>query len=105
PAEAAHIVVARTGEITVYAGTQSNGQGHETAYQQIVATHLGVAPERVRVIQGDTASILTGTGTGGSRSIPVGGAAVDVAARQVLEKARLRAADLMEAAVADVEAK
>ncbi|HET8728124.1 MAG TPA: xanthine dehydrogenase family protein molybdopterin-binding subunit [Alphaproteobacteria bacterium] len=103
PAEAAHIEVARTGEVTVYAGTQSNGQGHETAYQQIVANHLGVAPERVVVVQGDTARIRTGTGTGGSRSIPVGGMAVNVAAERVLEQARLRAADLMEAAAADVE--
>jgi carbon-monoxide dehydrogenase large subunit len=56
----------------VLVGTQSNGQGHATAYAQIVAQHLDVAPERVKIVQGDTAVLPTGGGTGGSRSIPVG---------------------------------
>ena len=76
------------GGVTVLAGTQSTGQGHATAYAQIVADHLGLAPERVRVVQGDTDLIATGTGTGGSSSIPCGGASVAGAARQARRQAR-----------------
>ncbi len=101
--EAAVMRVDRSGGVTVLIGTQSNGQGHETAYQQIVAEHLGVPPERVTVVQGDTDLIATGGGTGGSRSVPIGGAAVGDAALRIQAKAKARAAELMEAAVADVE--
>jgi carbon-monoxide dehydrogenase large subunit len=64
------------GGVTVLSGAQSTGQGHATAYAQIVADHLGLAPSRVRVIQGDTDLALTGAGTGGSSSIPCGGASL-----------------------------
>lgn len=103
PAEAARIVVEKSGEATVYAGTQSNGQGHETAYKQIVASRLGLSPDAVTVVQGDTARIRTGTGTGGSRSIPVGGMAVSSASEAILETAKTKAADMLEAATADIE--
>ena len=76
------------GGVTVLTGTQSTGQGHATAYAQIVADHLGLAPERVRVIQGDTDLIATGTGTGGSSSIPCGGASVAGAAEQARRQAQ-----------------
>ena len=62
----------RNGDFTVLIGTQSTGQGHETAYAQIVAQYLDVPIERVKVVQGDTDRIPTGNGTGGSRSIPIG---------------------------------
>ncbi len=94
--------VARDGRVTVLIGTQSNGQGHETAYKQVVAEHLGVAPDRIDVVQGDTDRIATGEGTGGSRSLLVGGVGLAEAALKVREAARVRAADLLEAAAADV---
>ena len=70
------------GGITALMGSQSSGQGHDTSYAQIIADHLGVPPERVRVVQGDTDRIATGTGTGGSSSIPCGGASLAGAAEQ-----------------------
>ena len=69
-------------------GSQSTGQGHDTAYAQIIADHLGLPPERVRMIQGDTDLIATGTGTGGSSSIPCGGASVAGAAQEAREQAQ-----------------
>src|SRR5205814_10039050 len=64
------------GTLTVLMGTQSSGQGPQTAYTQLAVERLGVAPDKVRVLQGDTAAISFGRGTGGSRSIPVGGASL-----------------------------
>ena len=87
----------------VLIGTQSNGQGHETAYKQIVASRLGVAPEDVEVVQGDSDRIAFGNGTGGSRSVPVGGAALSETAYRVIERAKGKAAELLEAAAVDVE--
>ena len=89
--------------VTVLIGTMSNGQGHETAYAQIAAELLGVAYDRVTVVQGDTDLIERGQGTGGSRSIPLGGAAMKLAADKLIDKARRLAAHRMEAAVADIE--
>ena len=71
----------KDGNFTVLIGTQSNGQGHETAYAQVVSEHLDVPLERIRVVQGDTDRIPTGNGTGGSRSIPVGAVMVTRASR------------------------
>jgi aerobic carbon-monoxide dehydrogenase large subunit len=91
------------GGVTVLTGTQSTGQGHATAFAQIIADHLGLAPERVRMIQGDTDLIATGTGTGGSSSIPCGGASVAGAARKLARKLKDIAADTLEAAPGDLE--
>ena len=91
------------GRVTVLIGTQSNGQGHETAYKQITATRLGIGPEDITIIQGDTDLISFGSGTGGSRSIPVGGAALSDAALNVVEQMRLSAANMLEAATTDIE--
>ncbi len=91
------------GGVTVLTGTQSTGQGHATAFAQIVADHLGLAPERVRVIQGDTDLVATGTGTGGSSSIPCGGASVAGAAEKLAGKLKDIAADVLEAAASDLE--
>ena len=91
------------GGVTVLAGTQSTGQGHATAYAQIVADHLGLAPGRVRVIQGDTDLIADGSGTGGSSSIPCGGASVAGAARKLARKLKDAAAEALEAASGDLE--
>ena len=91
------------GELTIAIGTMSNGQGHETAYSQIVNERLGLPFEKIRLIQGDTDVVTTGTGTGGSWSIPMGGGAVCLAADVVVEKARRIAAHLLEAAEVDLQ--
>jgi carbon-monoxide dehydrogenase large subunit len=91
------------GGVTVLSGAQSTGQGHATAYAQIVADHLALAPERVRVIQGDTDLVLTGTGTGGSSSIPCGGASVAGASKQLAARIKEIAAEALEVAASDLE--
>jgi len=101
--ESARMQVNPDGGVTVMIGTQSNGQGHQTAYTQIVCEQLGVAPERVTIVQGDTDRVAKGAGTGGSRSIPVGGTVVRDAAGLVIEKGREKAAEMLEAAAADIE--
>jgi carbon-monoxide dehydrogenase large subunit len=90
------------GTLTMLMGTQSSGQGHQTAYAQLAAERLGMPPEKVRVLQGDSAAIGFGRGTGGSRSLPVGAAAAAHAAEKLIQKGRKIAAHLLEAAEADV---
>ncbi|HEX2137667.1 MAG TPA: molybdopterin cofactor-binding domain-containing protein, partial [Microvirga sp.] len=102
-AEGAKLRLDADGTITVLIGTQSTGQGHLTAYAQVVSQQLDVPVERIRVVQGDTDLIATGGGTGGSRSIPVGGAAVAGASRILAENLKQLAADALEAGVADLE--
>ena len=99
----AEIRFEKPNQVTVLIGTQNNGQGHETAYAQLLAERLGVPFDNIHIEQGDTDRIATGAGTGGSRSIPVGGAALDAAAVKMLEKARSVAAQAMETAEADLE--
>jgi carbon-monoxide dehydrogenase large subunit len=91
------------GSIVALMGSQSSGQGHDTAYAQIIADRLGVRPERVRVFQGDTGRIATGTGTGGSSSIPCGGASLAGAARKLALSIKRVAADSLEASIDDLE--
>jgi aerobic carbon-monoxide dehydrogenase large subunit len=93
----------RNGDFTVLIGTQSTGQGHETAYAQIVAQYLDVSIERIKVVQGDTDRIPTGNGTGGSRSIPIGAVMVTRASQALANSLKELAADKLEAAVADLE--
>lgn len=102
-AEPAYASLEDDGTILVRIGTQATGQGHQTAYAQLTAAHLQVPLERIRVAQGDSDATPTGGGTGGSRSIPVGGAGVDGAARDLAAKIRRLAADALEADIADVE--
>jgi carbon-monoxide dehydrogenase large subunit len=103
PDEFAELRFDQSGTLTILMGTQSSGQGHQTAYTQLAAERLGVDPDKVRVLQGDTAAISFGRGTGGSRSIPVGGASLVQAADKLIAKGRRIAAHLFEAAEADVE--
>jgi carbon-monoxide dehydrogenase large subunit len=103
PDEFAELRFDPSGALTILMGTQSSGQGHQTAYTQLAVERLGVAPEKVRVLQGDTAAISFGRGTGGSRSLPVGGASLAQAADKLIAKGRRIAAHLFEAAEADVE--
>ena len=101
--EQARLEVANDGHVTLYIGTLSNGQGHETAFRQILCERLGVAFEEVSIVQGDSDLIETGGGTMGSRSVPVGGAAISSVSEKIIEKAKLIAAELLETAISDVE--
>ncbi len=91
--EDADVRFGHDGVLDVAVGTQSNGQGHETAYAQIMGDKLGIAMEKIRVVQGDTDRLDIGGGTGGSRSLHYGGAAVIEAAVGILEKAMPLAAN------------
>jgi carbon-monoxide dehydrogenase large subunit len=101
--ESASIRVLPTGKVEVVTGSSPHGQGHETAWSQIVADQLGVAFEDVEVLHGDTRSSYKGMDTYGSRSLAVGGFALVNACRKVLDKARPVAAHLLECDVSDVE--
>lgn len=92
-----------TGSAVLRISAQSQGQGHETTFAQIVAEELGIDPADVEVVHGDTDTTPFGLGTYGSRSTPVSGAAASLAARKVRDKAQLLAAELLEASVADLE--
>jgi carbon-monoxide dehydrogenase large subunit len=101
--EPAYLDLETDGSVTIRIGTQSNGQGHETAYAQLAAEHLDLPLERIRVKQGDTNDTPTGSGTGGSRSIPVGGAGVAKAAELLAGNLKLLAAAALEAGEGDLE--
>lgn len=91
------------GTVVFTIGTQDNGQGHQTAYGQIIAGRLGIDIARVRVIQGDTDLVATGMGTGGSRSLPIGGVSCDRTTVDLIEKGKRIAAEVLEAAIEDIE--
>ena len=101
--ECGEIRVHPTGSVTVFTGSHSHGQGHETTFAQVVAARLGVAVEAVDVVHGDTGRVPFGMGTYGSRSISVGGAAIMKALDKIETKAKIIAAHLMESSDADVE--
>jgi carbon-monoxide dehydrogenase large subunit len=101
--ESGQIRVHPTGSVTVYTGTHSHGQGHETTFAQLVSEHLGVDVDAVDVVHGDSAKSSFGMGTYGSRSLAVGGNAIYMAMQKVIEKGRKIAAHLMEASPDDVE--
>lgn len=101
--ETASLKLEKDGTVTLAIGTQSTGQGHATSYAQIVADHLGISPDRFRMIQGDTDRIATGEGTGGSSSIPAGGASVSLAAKKLADNLKEIAADALEASPRDLE--
>jgi carbon-monoxide dehydrogenase large subunit len=103
--ESAAIRMLPTGKVEVITGTSPHGQGHETAWSQIVADRLGVPFDDVEVLHGDTAIAYKGLDTYGSRSLVVGGEAVVRAADKVIEKAKPFAAHLLEASVDDLEFK
>ncbi|HUI95264.1 MAG TPA: xanthine dehydrogenase family protein molybdopterin-binding subunit, partial [Xanthobacteraceae bacterium] len=101
--ETARIALERDGSVTILIGSQSTGQGHATAYTQLVAEHLGIPPERVTVVQGDTERIATGVGTGGSSSISCGGASLDGATKKLAENLKALAGEALEAGADDLE--
>jgi carbon-monoxide dehydrogenase large subunit len=101
--ETANVALDPNGDINILIGTQSSGQGHQTAYAQLVAEQFGVPPERVHVLQGDTDKIPTGLGTGGSASIPTGGVSVERATRELGGKLKEVAAEALETSAGDLE--
>jgi carbon-monoxide dehydrogenase large subunit len=103
--ECANIRVHPTGSVTVFTGSHSHGQGHETTFAQLVHEQLGVPMEQIEVVHGDTAKIPFGMGTYGSRSLAVGGSAMVKAMDKIVAKGRKIAAHMLEASVDDVEFK
>jgi carbon-monoxide dehydrogenase large subunit len=101
--EAGEIRVHPTGSVTVFTGSHSHGQGHETTFAQVVADRLGMAVENVDIVHGDTSKILFGMGTYGSRSIAVGGTAIVKALDKIIAKGKKIAAHLLEASESDIE--
>jgi carbon-monoxide dehydrogenase large subunit len=101
--EVGEIRVNPTGSVTVFTGSHSHGQGHETTFAQVVAARLGIPVENVDVVHGDTGRVPFGMGTYGSRSISVGGAAIMRALDKIEAKAKKIAAHLMEVGDGDVE--
>ncbi|MCL6597432.1 MAG: molybdopterin-dependent oxidoreductase [Alicyclobacillus macrosporangiidus] len=100
--ESATVRVHPSGKVTAFTGTSPHGQGEETTFAQIVSAKLGVPVEDVEVVHGDTNRIAMGWGTYGSRTTPVGGSALAVAADRVIEKAKKIAAHMLEVAEEDV---
>ncbi len=103
PQEAARIEFAGDGMVDVVVGTQSNGQGHETAYAQVLNDRLGIPFEKIRIVQGDTSLLKWGGGTGGSRSLTAAGWAIRDASDMVIERGRHYASQELETASADIE--
>jgi carbon-monoxide dehydrogenase large subunit len=97
------VTVHADGSATISAGTSGHGQGHPTAFAMLASDRLGIPMDRFTFVQSDTALVPRGSGTGGSRSLQLGGNAVLVAADDVLEQAKRQAAALLEAAEDDVE--
>jgi aerobic carbon-monoxide dehydrogenase large subunit len=102
PTERAEIRFADDGYVDVYVGTQSTGQGHETAYVQLTSERLGIDAEQIRIRQGDTDIIPVGGGTGGARSLYSEGQAILLTADSVINKGKQAAAEVLEASPADI---
>ncbi|MCW0232931.1 MAG: xanthine dehydrogenase family protein molybdopterin-binding subunit [Ferrovibrio sp.] len=103
PTERAEIRFAEDGYVDVYVGTQSTGQGHETAYTEIVSQQLGVDFDKIRIKQGNSDMIPTGGGTGGARSLYSQGGAILKTKDAIIDKGKAVAADMLETAAGDIE--
>jgi len=101
--ESANVRIHMTGKVSVFTGSSSSGQGHETAFAQLVSSELGIPVEDIDVIHGDTSQIQMGTGSFGSRSAAVGGGAIHMSAQKIKEKAKKLAAHILEASEEDIE--
>src|ERR1700752_2764383 len=93
--EAAEIRFDRSGTVTLLAGSITQGQGHETVYKQLLCDRLGIHPDQVHYVQGDTEKVAIGEGTGGSRSASLGGSAVHLATEKIVAKAKTIAAAIL----------
>ncbi len=100
--EGAEIRFDKSGAATLLSGSVTQGQGHETIFKQIMCDRLGLDPDEVHYIQGDTDQVFIGEGTGGSRSATIGGSAVSMAAERITAKGKTIAAHLLEVDAADV---
>lgn len=101
--EVGQVRVQPTGKVSVYTGSHSHGQGHETTFAQVVADKLGIAMEDVEIVHGDTESVAFGMGTYGSRSLAVGGSAIIKSIDKIVEKGKKIAAHKLEANADDIE--
>ena len=101
--ESGKVRVHPTGGVTVYTGSHSHGQGHETTFAQLVADELQIPMDQVEVVHGDTGAIPFGMGTYGSRSASVGGTALQMSVNKIKEKGKKIAAHLLEASASDIE--
>ena len=101
--EAAEVRFDKGGTVTLLSGSITQGMGHETVFKQLLCDRLGIHPDRVHYIQGDTDKVAIGEGTGGSRSAALGGSAVMMATEKIVAKARTIAAHMLEAAEPDLE--
>ena len=101
--ESAQVRVHPTGSVTVYTGTHSHGQGHETTFAQLVSESFGIPVDQIEISHGDTDQVQFGMGTYGSRSLAVGGPAILNACNKVIDKAKKIASHIMEADVSDIE--
>ncbi|MBC7431984.1 MAG: molybdopterin-dependent oxidoreductase, partial [Rubritepida sp.] len=103
PTERAEVRFTGDGFAEVWVGTQSTGQGHETAYAMLTSNELGIPMEKIRIMQGDTDQVPTGGGTGGARSLYSEGTAILATTATVVEKGKQAASEVLEAAVVDIE--
>ncbi|GAA0571806.1 xanthine dehydrogenase family protein molybdopterin-binding subunit [Craurococcus roseus] len=103
PTERAEVRFAKDDMVEVLVGTQSTGQGHETAYAMLTSHELGIPIDRIRIVQGDSDQIPTGGGTGGARSLYSEGQAILLTTATVVEKGKQAASEHLEAAVIDIE--
>ena len=101
--ESANVRIHMTGKVSVFTGSSSHGQGHETAFAQLVSSELSIPVEDIDVIHGDTSQIQMGTGSFGSRSAAVGGGAIHMSTTKIKEKAKKLAAHILEASEEDIE--
>src|SRR5205814_1947685 len=103
--EAAEIRFDKGGTATLLSGSITQGMGHETIYKQLMCDRLGIHPDQVQYLQGDTDKVAIGEGSGGSRSATLGGSAVYLATEKIVAKAKTIAAHMLEAAEADIDFK
>ncbi|MEM7102164.1 MAG: xanthine dehydrogenase family protein molybdopterin-binding subunit [Bacteroidota bacterium] len=101
--ESSQVRIQPTGKVSVYTGSHSHGQGHETTFAQVVADKFGIALEDVEIVHGDSEAVAFGMGTYGSRSLAVGGSAIVKSIEKVLEKGAKIAAHKLEASPEDLE--
>ncbi len=101
--EGAEVRFSRTGTLTLFSGSNSQGQGHETVFKQLVCDRLGIDPNEAHYVQGDTDEIFFGEGTGGSRSVTLAGSAFHNATIKIVEKARAIAAHMLEVGEDDLK--